>query len=121
MEILGDINELQSLTQELKRLKDQSRSIRQRKLEIEKRILTYLESSDQPGLKYKNIILLAESKETFKRTRIKDKITKGAEFLEQYGIGNSKEIVTKLFENLKGSPIPRSQLRLMKNTKVDQS
>lgn len=119
MEILGDVNELQSLTQEMKRLREQSKALRQRKTEVEKKILEYLESSDQPGLKYKDIILLAENKETFKRGKAKDRILRGAEFLEQIGIDNGKQVITRLLEAIKGSPIPKSQLKLLKKKKRD--
>lgn len=119
MEILGDVNELQGLTQEIKRLREQSKTLRQRKTEVEKKILDYLESSDQPGLKYKDIILLAENKETFKRGKAKDRIIRGAEFLEQLGVQNSKQVVSNLLDVIKGSPIPKSQLKLMKKKKRD--
>lgn len=119
MEILSEVNELQSLTQEIKRLREQSKTLRQRKTDIEKKILEYLESSDQPGLKYKDIILLAENKETFKRGKAKDRIIRGADYLEQLGIQNSKQVVANLLEAIKGSPIPKSQLKMMKKKKRD--
>jgi len=119
MEILGDVNELQSLTLEIKRLREQAKQLRQRKSDVEKKILDYLESSDQPGLKYKDVILLAENKETFKRGKAKDRITRGADFLEQLGINNSKEVVSNLLDVLKGSPVPKSQLKMVKKKKRD--
>lgn len=117
MEILSEVNELQSLTQEIKRLREQSKALRQRKTDIERKILEYLETSEQPGLKYKDIILLAENKETFKRGKTKDRLLRGAEYLDNIGIQNSKQVITRLLEAIKGSPIPKSQLKMMKKKK----
>lgn len=118
MEILSDVTELQNLSIELKRLKEQYRSIQEKKKTCEERILYYLTSNEQPGLKYQDVVLLAQNKDSFKRCGRKDKIAKGSEFLEQLGIENGKEVFENLMNNLRGSPISKSQLKLMKNKKT---
>lgn len=117
MEIREDISELQSLTMELKRVKERAKELRQLKMDVEKRILDYLEENDQPGVNYKDVVLLAQNKEGFKRGKAKEKILRGAEYLEQRGIQNGKQIVSELLDAIKGSPVSKSQLKMMKRKK----
>lgn len=117
MEILSDVNELKSLNVEYARLKEELKSIQEKRKLCEERILYYLETNDQPGIKYKDVVLLAENKNSRKRCDKKSKLQKGAEFLENLGVSNSKVAFEQLMETLKGSPTSKSQLKLMVNKK----
>ncbi len=116
MEILSDVNELQSLNVEYARLKEELKIIQEKRKLCEERILYYLSLNDQPGIKYKDVILLAENKNARKRCDKKNKLQKGSDFLKNLGINNSKEVFEDLMNALKGSPVSKSQLKLMNNS-----
>jgi hypothetical protein len=111
-EIVSLVNELQSLTQELKRLHLDSKALRDRKKKCESDILNYLEQSDQPGLKYNNITVFAENKDSFKSSK-KEKIARGSEYLSQLGLDGEK-IIDELLKTMKGEPISESRLKIIK-------
>lgn len=118
MEILADVNELKSLNVEYARLKEELKAIQEKRKVCEERILYYLDTNDQPGIKYKDVILLSENKNGRKRCDKKSKMQKGSDFLQNLGISNSKEVFENLMNTLKGSPVSKSQLKLMVNKKV---
>jgi hypothetical protein len=109
---------LKSLNVEYARLKEELKAIQEKRKVCEERILYYLDTNDQPGIKYKDVILLSENKNGRKRCDKKSKLQKGSDFLQNLGISNSKEVFENLMNTLKGSPVSISQLNLMVNKKV---
>jgi hypothetical protein len=101
-EIVASVNELSELNKELKRLRDDTRKINKRKKEIENTIKTYLESHNQPGVKYKNIAIIAEPIQ--KRTAVKktEKSNIISSTLSAYGIHAKQNLVDELMDRLKG-------------------
>ena len=118
MDIVSDINELQSLCQELKKMRIAGIKIRKRKVDIENKILDYLKNTDQAGISYRDVTLKSEDKCIFKRGRNEDKILKGSEYLEKMGIVGGSQIVTNLLQVIKGSPISKSQLRMIQSSQA---
>ena len=64
MSIQGKVNELNSIKNELKSLRQRGKSLRQRGKIIEQEIDDYLDSKDQPGLKYKGTAMNLDLKKS---------------------------------------------------------
>ena len=62
MSIQGKVNELNSIQNELTVLRKRSSALRQRAKQIEQEIKDYLDAKDQPGLKYKGMAIIRETK-----------------------------------------------------------
>lgn len=118
MEITNDINELQSICKELKRLYVESKKLRQRKSQLESNILNYLKDTEQTaGIIYNNVVLQPQDKQIFKRKGLKDKLSAGSKYLEEIGVDDGKKILTNLFDVIKGSPIAKMHLKMIQKSK----
>ena len=118
MSITAEINELQSLNQEIQRQTTSLRNLRQRKKEVEKNISDFIDRQEKPGIKYKGNQFLPETKQKIDRTRkAKVKEQDARRCLENYGISetNSKIIVAEMLEAMRG---PRQEVSSLKIKKL---
>lgn len=111
--ISTDIQHLMDITEEIKRRRKELSDLRKSKQEYEERIIHYLETNNQPGIKYKGTTIIAEERKTRKPVKKLEKENRGTEILEKYGIDNGKETFHELMEALRGSPKPKSTLRIL--------
>ena len=66
MSIKGDVTELKEINKEIKRLNDRKRILNKRVKVVEQKIIKFLESKEQPGVKYQGTAVLLESKNSTK-------------------------------------------------------
>jgi len=111
MSIQGRLNELNSIKNELKSLRARSSQLRNRAKNIEDEINQYLDSKDQPGLKYKGVAIMRENKTKRKYKRPKDKDTDALGVLENHGVSNAQDVLKELMEARKGSPAEYRKLK----------
>jgi predicted oxidoreductase len=100
--IISELQELQQITVEIKRLNIEMKSLRDKKKKIEEDITKYLHEVDQPGVKYGDIVVL--SKETTKRKQLKkkEKEANAIEVLQKMGIMNPKQALASIQESMRG-------------------
>jgi len=114
MSIQGKLNELNSITFELKTLRSRSSQLRYRKKDLEEEIDDYLESKDQPGLKYKGMAIIREDVTKRKTKKKQEKIDASISVLESHGISDPAEVLEELMEARRGSPVHRKKLKFKK-------
>lgn len=116
MSITNQMNELNNVTLEIKRLSDNLRELRKTKKEIENVILEYLKEKDQPGVKFQGKAFVLESKSK----RIPKKKTQKKEdairILENCGLNNPEKILEQLLEASKGD---EEEIQKLKITKLE--
>ncbi len=112
MSIQQDVHELRSLDVEMKRLRKHIKLLKDQKDKCEKRILEYLETNQQPGLKHENTVIMAQERKKRRYEKKTSKIIKGESILDKYGIPNTKEILEELLEAMRGSPQTVSTLKI---------
>ena len=122
MSIQGKVNELNSIKNELKSLRQRGVSLRKRAKIIEEEIDEYLDSKDQPGLKYKGTAII---RETATKRRIKKKADARAdaiEVLERRGVESAEKVFDELMDARRGSPTEQRKLKFkkIKNKKKDE-
>lgn len=110
--ISEDMKELHSITNELKRVNTEAKKLRERKKEIEVKILAYLQEAEQPGLKYHELIVLKHETKTHTRVKKTDKETAAIQILEEAGVNNPKEVYASILESSVGEEIIKPKLKI---------
>ncbi len=114
MSIQGKVNELKSIQNELTTLRKRSAGLRQRGKQIEKEIKDYLDAKDQPGLKYKGIAIVKETKAKHKPKKKADQKADAIYVLEQNGIEDPEKVLEEILTARKGSPTEQTKLKFKK-------
>jgi hypothetical protein len=121
MSIQGKVNELNSIKSELKSLRQRGTALRKRAKVIEDEIEEYLDSKDQPGLKYKGTAIIRETA-TQRRTKKKADARADAIYvLERRGVESPEKLFDEIMEARRGSPTEQRKLKFKKiNKKKDE-
>jgi len=117
MSITGNINELQSIKQEIKRLSDKLRDLRKKKKSLEDDISKFIEEKEKPGIKYKGNQFLPQTKQMVDRKRSsKTKEEDAGRVLQKYGISeqNSQTLVKEILEAMRGPRTEETSLLIKK-------
>ena len=116
MSIQGKVNELNSVKNEIKKLRIRGSELRTIAKQLENEIDNYLDAKDQPGLKYKGTAIIRETK-TKRRLKNKDEQKADAIYvLEKYGINTPDKVLEEIIESRRGSPKEHRKL-IFKNYK----
>lgn len=111
MSIQGKVNELNSIKSELKSLRQRGTALRKRVKVIEDEIDEYLDSKDQPGLKYKGTAIIRETS-TKRRTKKKADARADAIYvLERRGVESPEKLLDEIMEARRGSPTEQRKLK----------
>ena len=111
-EIVGDINELEDIDNELKRLCKTMHQLRSRKLTLENSIVEFMAQKGQPGLKYKNKIIIPEERKKRTYRKEKEKRADGESVLKDYGISNTENALREIMEAMRGPSEQRTGLKI---------
>ena len=114
MSIQGKVNELNSIKNELKSLRQRGTVLRTRAKVIEGEIDEYLDAKDQQGLKYKGTAIIRET-ETKRRLKKKSDARADAIYvLERRGLESPEKLFDELMEARRGSPTEQRKLKFKK-------
>jgi len=112
--IKGYVTELQSLRNEIKLQSSSLKDLRKKAREVEENIHEYLESKDQPGLRYQGMAIILDNKESRRRKKKDEQLEDSISVLRKYDVDDPKKLLEELIEAKKGSPQPKSRLKLTK-------
>ena len=101
-EIRSNMKELKDINTEVKRLNYLLKGYRERKKELEDKIMEYLERTGQPGIKYEDLIVLAGEKKCRDKKKKEEKELDVLTILEDKGIRNSRETYLEILEAMRG-------------------
>jgi hypothetical protein len=113
MSIVEDVKQLKLLDIEIKRQQTELRKLRNQKKNCEKRIMDYLETTEQPGLRFQGMTIIAKESNKRRYRKKKDKEEAGEMILRRHGIYNSKEALDELLQAMRGSPERESKLHII--------
>ena len=111
-EIRSNMKELKDINIEIKRLNYILKGYRERKKELEDKIMEYLERTGQPGIKYEDLIVLAGEKKARDRKKKEEKEYDVLTLLDQNGVRNSRELYNEILEAMKGEEKVISSLKI---------
>jgi hypothetical protein len=101
-DIREDLRELSTLIEKSKKLCEELGQIRDRKKELETRLIEYLQNTDEVGLKYESFIFIPKDKKIRKKLKKKERDEAAVKVLEDYGVEQAKEAYIKLMDSMKG-------------------
>ena len=112
MSIKEQVNELNNLNMEIKRLREQIKTLSLRKSKVEDSICSYLKMNNDPGLKYKNTAIVMSKKTTRKRLKKNEIENVTSYVLNKYGMNNEKTrfMVNELLESRRGEKVDSDKL-----------
>ena len=110
--ITASVTELENINKELSSLHKKMKDLRLRKEKLEKEIIEYLDEKEQPGLKYKNIAIVAEEKEKRLRKKKQEKMNDGIAYLKNNGVHNPEKILQSLLDCMKGDVEEKKVLKM---------
>lgn len=110
--IQNNVQELKDINNEIKRLQIETKKLKKRAQDIEKNILSYLNEKEQPGLKYQNTAIIIENKAKRVTKPKKDIDANAVKILEEVGVFNAREILSKIAESRKGEQIQMQKVKL---------
>lgn len=104
-EVKAYVVELEEINNELKRIRDKAKVLREFKNSVEKKIMEYLEERGEIGLIYKgkNIIFRKKTKRTYKKK--KDKENDAIAILQTLGIRDPKKVLEEVINSQKGQEV----------------
>ena len=112
--IKGFISEVGKIDAEIKRLNAQKRKLHDRKKDLERRILAFLEKNEQAGVKYRGTAVIAKDRVRRGRRKKKDQEKDSADILKKYGIRNSDQVAKEILEAIKGEAKDDKVLKITK-------
>jgi septal ring factor EnvC (AmiA/AmiB activator) len=104
VDIQNDLKELKSIHQESRKLRLELKQLNDRKKELEKNVMDYLEEKEKPGLKFENIVFLATEKNARGRKKKTDVVQDTVKVLQSHGIDDPIGVLRELDEARKGVP-----------------
>lgn len=113
MSIIEDVQQLRTLNIEIKTREKNLRKLRSQRKEIESRVLEYLEMSGEPGLKFRDMTVIAKQRNKRSYMKKTEKQNVGMSILEKHGIRNSKEALDELLNAMQGSRELESKLQVL--------
>lgn len=117
--VISDLKKLKIINTEIKRLNEELKTIREEKKQSEKNILDYIHDNDLPGIKFGNIVILAEEKNYHSRLKKAEKEKNITELLSRMGIMDTKAAYQKLMEAMKGEASVKNVIKI-KEGKVSE-
>lgn len=105
--VAEDMKELSKIVSELKITNTKAKELRTHKKELESKILEYLESTDQPGLKYHELVVLKSESTIHTRLKKKEKQDSIIKILEENGVEDAE----KLYEAVSKAGIGEAQTK----------
>lgn len=115
MQVRQDVLELQTLDKEIKRVRKHLRTLHVQYRQCEARILSYLETTKQPGVRLNGMIIKAETHTRRKTAPKKIKAQKCLEVLSRAHV-NEDEMVQELLDAMKGTAESKARLKLCRET-----
>jgi tRNA nucleotidyltransferase (CCA-adding enzyme) len=112
MSIQDDIREMHALTVELKRLKAETGVLRCQLGRCEQRIQEFLEVNGHPGVKYKELTVVAQPRKRRQYVSKKERMERARQFFQHQGAPVSSSDLERFFESLRGTYDVQTRIQL---------
>lgn len=110
--VARDMSELKEIVSEIKNLNQRSKELRDRKKELENKILDYLEQTEQPGVKFKELIVLKSETTSHFRKNKKEKQEDIIKVLEENGISEPQKVYGQITKAMIGDEHTKTRLKV---------
>jgi hypothetical protein len=114
MSVRKEMVELSSIEIEINRLVANLAALKRRKKDVKEIINKYLIISDLPGVRYKNIAVIRETKPARAPKKTKDRDTDAHSVLLRHGIRNPERVLKEVLESRRGAKVDKTVLKMEK-------
>ncbi len=118
--IRANMNELKSITTEMKKLQAQIKTLKDRKLQVESKLVEYLKTlpddDDTKGIKFRDMTVFLKERKTHQRVKKEDLNQNVYSILSNSGVKNPEEVYKKLKESMKGKEERKPGLKIQQDT-----
>jgi hypothetical protein len=114
MSITGDVNELNNLNLEIKRLNFQLKSLRKNAKDCEQRIVKYLQEKDTSGVRYQGKAIILETKTKINKKTKTERENDLIRVLSNHGVANPETAVLDIINSYKGNVSETQKLKIKK-------
>lgn len=99
---ITDMKSLKDITQEIKRMAIEIKKLNLQKKVIEERIKEYLEENNQPGIRYGELVILANERKGYEKITKNEKKNKIYEVLQNNGVDDPIGVYDEILKSSKG-------------------
>ena len=119
IQVALDIKEIKNIEIELKRLAQLSKSLRNKKKELEERILTFLNDTNHEAIKCDQLIAVNKEKKCRERKKKDEKDRDILEILQQAGVSRPEEILYEIKDSIKGTAKKVQTLKVINESNIN--
>lgn len=112
--IQSDLDEMNALDLEIKRLNNSIKEFRKQKKLVETRLINYLKEQDTKGLKYNDQAIVLETVNSRTKKKKSEKMDSVVDVLRKYGVQIQDHVVKDLIEAQKGKETTNEKLKIVK-------
>lgn len=114
MSIQKDLDELNMINLEIRRLQETLRTFRKQKEIVETRVIQFLREQETHGVRYNDQAVLLESKPIRNKKKKAEKINDLSLVLRKYGIQKNESLLNELIEAQRGLPSKNDVLKMVR-------
>jgi hypothetical protein len=112
MSISANIAEIKSLKTEIAARSKELQTLRARQKRLEIAVADYIASTKQPGLRHKNTVITAETRNHRAYKKLAQRKQDALDILSQNGISADEDLINQIIESLKGDPVQKKGLSI---------
>jgi hypothetical protein len=116
MSVQRDLDELNNINIEIRRLREALKNFRKQKEAIEARVISFLKEQETHGVRYNDHAVLLESKSIRNKKRKMDKLDDISQVLRKHGIQKNEALLNEILEAQRGEPARNDVLRIMRRS-----
>ena len=118
--IRENMNELKSITSEMKKLQAQIKTLKDRKTLVESKLVDYLKTlpddDETKGIKFRDMTVFLKERKTRQRVKKEDLNQNVYTILSNSGVKNPEEVYKKLKDSMKGKEERKAGLKIHQDT-----
>jgi hypothetical protein len=118
--IRANMNELKSITTEMKKLQSQIKVLKDRKTQVESKLVDYLKTlpddDETKGIKFRDMTVFLKERKTHQRAKKEDVSQNVYNILSSSGVKNPEEVYKKLKDSMKGKEERKAGLKIQQES-----
>jgi hypothetical protein len=111
-EITAIVEELKSLSSEIKTRNAELTKLRKRKKDLDDTVIKFLEEKNQPGVKYRGLAVIAEEKMKRKPKKKSQKMDDCISVLQGHRVDNPERVLKDIIETMKGDEVESKTVKI---------
>jgi hypothetical protein len=116
MSLQHDLDELNNINLEIRRLTNTIREFRKQKKVVEDRVIAFLKNQETQGVRYNDQAVILDNKNIRNKKKKKEKLDEIHSVLNKYGIKSSDTLIQEIMDAQRGSIESNECLKVVRRT-----